>query len=166
MSHMEIITRTERRRRWSVMDRERILAECDVPGAVIKAVARRNDIAESMIYSWRAMKRASAALESEPLAFIPYGEVASKHALPSSDAAVLQALQKEGAAARREAIDEQCAIAMQPHVQKGYDLIRPHPGNRPGTIDMVLTSGVALTVDAFVNEKALARVLKVLGHCR
>jgi transposase len=62
---MEIITRTERRRRCSVMDRERILAECDAPGAVIKAVARRNDIAESMTYSWRAIGRAFVPLSLE-----------------------------------------------------------------------------------------------------
>ncbi|SMC34059.1 hypothetical protein [Novosphingobium sp. B1] len=40
------------------------------------------------------------------------------------------------------------------------DLIRPHPGARPGAIDIDLTSGVRLSVDSYVNEKALARVLR------
>lgn len=40
------------------------------------------------------------------------------------------------------------------------DLIRPHPGARPGAIDIDLPSGVRLSVDNYVNEKALARVLR------
>jgi len=33
---------------------------------------------------------------------------------------------------------------------------------RPGAIDIGLTSGVRLSVDSYVNEKALARVLRAL----
>ena len=44
------------------------------------------------------------------------------------------------------------------------DVIRPHPGARPGGIDIDLASGVRLSVDSYVNEKALARVLRALGH--
>jgi hypothetical protein len=40
------------------------------------------------------------------------------------------------------------------------ELIRPHPGARPGAIDIDLPSGVRLSVDSYVNEKALARVLR------
>lgn len=43
-------------------------------------------------------------------------------------------------------------------------LIRPHPGTRPGGIDIDLPIGVRLFVDSYVNEKALARVLRALGH--
>ena len=39
---VEIITGRERRRRWSVADKLRILAECDGPGAQISAVAARH----------------------------------------------------------------------------------------------------------------------------
>ena len=42
------------------------------------------------------------------------------------------------------------------------DLVRPHPGGRPGGIDIDLASGVRLSVDSYVNEKALARVLRAL----
>jgi transposase len=39
------------------------------------------------------------------------------------------------------------------------ELIRPHPGARPGVIDIDMPSGVRLSVD-YVNEKAPARVLR------
>jgi transposase-like protein len=38
---MTLITGDERRRRWSDADRARILAEIEVPGAVVAEVARR-----------------------------------------------------------------------------------------------------------------------------
>jgi transposase len=42
------------------------------------------------------------------------------------------------------------------------ELVRPHPGARPGEIGIDLPSGVRLSVDSYVNEKALARVLRTL----
>ena len=42
------------------------------------------------------------------------------------------------------------------------DPVRPHPGSRPGAIDIDLPTGVRLSVDSYVNEKALARVLRAL----
>ena len=42
------------------------------------------------------------------------------------------------------------------------DLVRPHPGQRPGGIEIALPTGVRLSVDSYVNEKALARVLRAL----
>jgi transposase len=42
------------------------------------------------------------------------------------------------------------------------ELVRPHPGARPGAIDIELRNGVRLAVDSYVNEKALARVLRTL----
>jgi len=42
------------------------------------------------------------------------------------------------------------------------DLVRPHPVARPGGIDINLPTSVWLSVDSYVNEKALARVLRAL----
>jgi transposase len=58
---MTLITGDERRRRWSVEDRARILAEIEVPGAVVAEVARRADICTSLIYKWRREARKSAS---------------------------------------------------------------------------------------------------------
>jgi len=40
--------------------------------------------------------------------------------------------------------------------------VRPHPGCRPGPIGIELGAGVRLSVDSYVNEKALSRVLLAL----
>lgn len=76
MAGIEIITRTERRRRWSRADRARILAECDAPNAIIIKVCRRNDIAASLVHKWRRQEREREASRELP-PFIGYGELAS-----------------------------------------------------------------------------------------
>lgn len=53
MGQITVFTGPERRRRWSKEDRVRILAEAFSPGACVREVARRNDLAPSLIYSWR-----------------------------------------------------------------------------------------------------------------
>jgi transposase len=42
------------------------------------------------------------------------------------------------------------------------ELLRRPPDIRPGSIGLVLPSGVQVSVDSYVNEKALARVLRAL----
>ena len=42
------------------------------------------------------------------------------------------------------------------------ELVRPLPGSRPGAIDIDLDTGVRISVDTNVNEKALVRVLRAL----
>jgi transposase len=62
MSQVTLLTGPERRRRWSVAERETILAEAFGPGGVVADVARRFDIATSLIYRWRrdCLDKASA----------------------------------------------------------------------------------------------------------
>lgn len=150
MSRMEIITRTERRRRWSVEERERILAECDQPDVSVKKTAERYDIAESLIYAWRTNRRKEQAVASEPLSFISFGEIAAIEA-PASTVPTPAPVASIAA--------PKPAPLQSSHV---HDLVRPHPGDRPGTIEVALTTGERLVVDSFVNEKALARVLRAL----
>ncbi|HCB79267.1 MAG TPA: hypothetical protein DEP68_10930, partial [Erythrobacter sp.] len=57
MSHMEVITRVERRRRYSDEEREAVLAQCDEPGATIVGVSRRLGISASLIHGWRKTRR-------------------------------------------------------------------------------------------------------------
>jgi Transposase len=70
MERIEIITRTERRRRHSDADRERILAEAAQPGVTVKSVSQEYDVAESLIYGWLAARRKRQAINSELLEFI------------------------------------------------------------------------------------------------
>jgi transposase len=57
---IDIRVGVERRRKWSRDDRLRIVQETLADGAVIADVARRNEVASSLIYTWR--KQALAGL--------------------------------------------------------------------------------------------------------
>lgn len=50
---MEILTGVDRRRRWSVEDKLKIVREAFSPGSSIASVARRHDVCRSQIYQWR-----------------------------------------------------------------------------------------------------------------
>ena len=66
MAQLTILAGPERRRRWSDEQRERILADALRPGARVCDVARRYDIARSLIYQWRRV----ALCRAEPV-FVP-----------------------------------------------------------------------------------------------
>ncbi|WP_428531908.1 IS66-like element accessory protein TnpA [Rhodopila sp.] len=68
---MEIITGRERRRRWGIEEKLRILAETTEPDAVVRAVAARNGICESLLYAWRRQQRDGTLRESGTPAFVP-----------------------------------------------------------------------------------------------
>ncbi len=75
MGRIEVITRTERRRKYSPAERHAIMLEADAPDVTVREVAKRHDIAESLIYSWRTARRQAEKIASEPLTFISYGTV-------------------------------------------------------------------------------------------
>jgi len=54
---MEIITGVERRRRWRVEEKLRIVAECERPGARLAAVARQHDVSSGLLWNWRRQAR-------------------------------------------------------------------------------------------------------------
>lgn len=45
--------RVVERRRWSVAEKQAIVAECRVAGASVSAVARRHGVATSRLFAWR-----------------------------------------------------------------------------------------------------------------
>jgi transposase len=51
MIGLEITSGVERRRRWSVADKLRIVAEADEPGAKVAEVARRHEISRSILWA-------------------------------------------------------------------------------------------------------------------
>lgn len=53
MAHISLITGPERRRRWRDEEKLAILAEAFSPGAIVTEVARRHEVATSLIYQWR-----------------------------------------------------------------------------------------------------------------
>ena len=50
---MEILTGVDRRRRWSVEDKLKIVRLAFSPGCSIASVARRHDVCRSQVYQWR-----------------------------------------------------------------------------------------------------------------
>jgi transposase len=67
---MELITGRERRRRWSLADKLRIVAESHEPGALIRAVAARHGVCESLVFTWRRQVR-DGVLAPEMPVFMP-----------------------------------------------------------------------------------------------
>ena len=59
----------ERRRRWSLDDKARLVAETLAPGACVSEVARRHDLAPSLLFAWRRLARVRAS-EPHPI-FLP-----------------------------------------------------------------------------------------------
>ena len=60
MARLEVLAGPERRRRWSVEQKQAIVAAAFEPGAVVRDVARRADVTPSLIYRWRRDLRAAA----------------------------------------------------------------------------------------------------------
>ena len=58
---VEVLGGVERRRRWSRGEKMRILTESLEPGAKVAEVARRNDVASSVLFAWRRQARLPAA---------------------------------------------------------------------------------------------------------
>jgi transposase len=143
MAGIEIITRTERRRRWSRADRARILAECAAPDAIIAEVCRRNDIVSSLVHKWRKQEREKAARGPLP-PFIGYGELA---ALPPHIEFPVG------------------SIDLQRHDQQQL------PSDRavatPGVIEIALPGGVQVSIRGDVSHQLLASVIQCLrfGPC-
>ena len=57
---IEVRVRRERRRRWTAVDKLRIVEEAFAPGAVAKQVAERHEISTGLLFTWRRQLRANA----------------------------------------------------------------------------------------------------------
>ena len=68
---MEIITGVERRRRWRLEEKLRIVAEAERPGASFNEVARRHEVSRGLLWNWRRQVR-EGVLAPEPMpVFVP-----------------------------------------------------------------------------------------------
>jgi transposase len=137
LAEVEILARVERRRKWSEEEKAALLAEVEAEGGKVAVVARRHRVAESLLYNWRATCKAAAQCASEPIAFVPIGVVGHADGAGPALLAAPQAARSEQSQGRG-------------------------PDERVGMIEFDLPTGTRLRVDAFVNEKALRRVLQAL----
>lgn len=130
---VEIITGRERRRRWSLQDKLRIVAESNEPGSMIRAVAARHGVCESLLFTWRRQAREGLlglALAS-PM-FVPV------QALASASTAVGPLEERPS----RASISRSVGV--------------------PGLIEIELGDGRQVRVGSDVNLAALRRVLAAL----
>ncbi|MBC9008953.1 MULTISPECIES: IS66 family insertion sequence element accessory protein TnpA [Acetobacter] len=69
---MEIITGVERRRRWRLEEKLRLVAECDAPGGSVTRVAHQHDISRALLWNWwrQFRERACSNTPSTP-EFLP-----------------------------------------------------------------------------------------------
>ena len=70
MQRAEIIT-VERRRRWSLSEKQEFVAETLTPGASVSAVAQRHGLHPSQLFAWRKAARDGRLVEDGSVEFAP-----------------------------------------------------------------------------------------------
>ena len=68
---VEIITGRERRRRWSVEQKLKVVGETHEPGARVSQVAARHGVCESLVFSWRRQAREGILVSADVPVFLP-----------------------------------------------------------------------------------------------
>ena len=133
---VEIITGRERRRRWSVEDKLRIVAETHAAGSQVRAVAVRNGLCESLVHTWRRQAREGVLVSPETPVFMPVRTVEAPNstALPPTDP--------------KRTIEPQASAA--------------HQASQVGMIEIELGDGRRIRVGNDVNVVSLRRVLQAL----
>jgi transposase len=130
------MARIERRRTWTPEEKAALLAEVEAEGGKVSVVARRHRMSESVLYNWRAAcKAAAGAMQAPGTAFIPLGVFGG----PAREGPVMLAPPE---ATRTQQARSSNGVA--------------------GGIEIALPNGARVSVDAFVNERALARVLRAM----
>lgn len=129
----EIISRVERRRRWTSEQKVKILAEALEPGATVSAVADRNGIRRSQIYAWRRLAESSG--------------------IPGISLNGLQ----------QQVFAPVCIKAMPPAPAPAMARpATTYTQRRPGAIEIALTNGRILRADEEIEAVRLARLVAVL----
>lgn len=133
----EIISRVERRRRWTTEQKLKILAEALEPGAVVSVVADRNGISRSQVYAWKRLAQAGGipgiSLNGPPKPLFAPVRIEAPPAAPAPTMAASEAT---------------C------------------PQRRPGAIEIALTNGRIVRVEESIEPVRLARLVAVLDETR
>ena len=134
---IEVITRGERRRRWSIEQKREIAAESLEAGMSPITVARRDGISSGLLYTWRRhLLDGSLGASAQPVAKFARVEVV---AVPT---------------------DPVPAPSSLPSAAPKSDVA----GRPEGMIEITLPDGVSVRVDAQVDSGALRRVLVALAR--
>ncbi len=136
-ARMEILTRAEPRRSWTVEQKREIVAESLGPDLTPREVARKHRISSGQLYTWRQQM---LSLQSVTVTHTPLQFAAVELTAASSP------------------------TSPQPRSSEQPALSSPSPssGRSEGLIEILLPGGVSLRVDAQVDGRALRRVLGAL----
>ena len=129
---MEIITGVERRRRWTLEEKLRIVAATEQPGAGIAETARRYEISRGLLWNWRSqVRRGVLRLEPAPV-FLPVRTI-------------------------REPTNSNSTKHVEASLGNG-----PDPAVSDGKIEITLPDGTSVKVGHDVGLVTLRRVMSVL----
>jgi transposase len=134
---VEIITGRERRRRWSIEQKLKVVGETQEPGARVSQVAARHGVCESLVFSWRRQAREGSLVSSDVPVFLP---------VQMSEAAPLTVVSPVSPSH----LDEKSPSSM------------ARPRSQAGLIEIELGDGRQVRVGSDVNLAALRRVLIAL----
>ncbi len=132
---IEIITGRERRRRWSIEEKLRIVAETEEAGARVTEVAARRGVYPGLLFTWRRQVRDGLLAAPPAAALIPMRMLATETA---PDRGVRYPA--DGERSRSVAV----------------------PPLRDATIEITLANGCRLRVDQQIDVRALRRIIGVL----
>jgi transposase len=119
---MDLIPRGERRRRWTIEQKQTIAAQSLAPGASPRNVARLHGISTGQLYTWRhALKAVRPTAANQAMGRFARVEVMSLPVVP-------------------------------------VDI----PARPPGLIEIALSDGTTVRIDAGIDPRALRRVLTAL----
>jgi transposase len=138
------------RRKWTAEQKRRIVEETRAPGASVSVVARRYDLNANLLFKWKRHDEAGRLVVPPPETpeLVPIGVVG-----PMGDGG-------PALLARMPGIETTSAG----HTPARLDELRRPSGleARAGVIEIDLADGARVRVDAFVDARALARVLSAL----
>ena len=121
------------RRIWSAAEKQQIVDEALVPGVNISAVARKNGVAQSLLYRWR--KDAATAASATSQAFVPVALTTAQSPVPQT--------------AAREARPKSSPTSSRPAISASL-------------IEVVLEGGRTLRIAPDIDAGVLARILAIL----
>jgi transposase len=130
---MEVITGVERRRRWRLEEKLRIVGESQQPGASVSDVARRHEMSRGLLWTWRRQVRMGILAPEGPPVFVPV------RVTPEANMAA--------------------AAAALPRVDSAE---ADGPAGKRGRSEIALADGTCVRVGEDIGAAALRRVMSVL----
>jgi len=130
---IEIITGRERRRRWSIEEKLRIVTETEEAGARVTEVAARHGVYPGLLFTWRRQVRDGLLVAPPSATFMPVRMLAAETTADPQT--------------RYPANGERSALAA---------------ALRDASIEITLANGCRLRIDQQIDVRALRRIVGVL----